>query len=588
MKTTKWKKNMGIAIALFSLSVLGACSSKDDGKAASTKDADGNYSKEIQIDVFDGLANYMGVQEGWFAKTVKDKFNMDLNIIAPNVAGNGDTLFQTRTAAGNLGDLIIVNTGEQLNDLVEAGLLYNLDDYYKNMDNVQNYDMATKEINKDFDATYAIPTGVSDQSPDTPSEGLDLNYGAYIRWDLYKQLGYTEVNTLEDLLPVMKDMQGLANEDSANGKVYGFSLFSDWDGNMMGAGKQLAALYGYDELGFVLAKADGSEYQSIIDTDSEYIRALKFYYEANQMGLIDPESTTQNYDTLQAKFKNGQVLFSWWPWLGQSAYNTTENLNAGKGFMLVPIKDQEIFSYGAPVYGSKQFIGIGSEAKDPERLAEFINWLYSPEGVLANSSQTLGSSGPKDLTWKVNADGKPELTEFGVQALIDGKATMPEEYGGGDYVDGISALNISTVLPIDNNPETGYPYNFNLWETYQESDTNPVKDDWREKLDAQTTLEYLEKNNQVLVAPGATSVSEEDSSEISTLRNQTKDIIVQYSWQMVFAKNEDEFNSLLKEMQKTAKGLGYDQVFEFDMTRAEKQNNDRVEVMADYEKNKDK
>ena len=588
MKTTKWKKNMGIAIALLSLSVLGACSSKDDGKAASTKDADGNYSKEIQIDVFDGLANYMGVQEGWFAKTVKDKFNMDLNIIAPNVAGNGDTLFQTRTAAGNLGDLIIVNTGEQLNDLVEAGLLYNLDDYYKNMDNVQNYDMATKEINKDFDATYAIPTGVSDQSPDTPSEGLDLNYGAYIRWDLYKQLGYPEVNTLEDLLPVMKDMQGLANEDSANGKVYGFSLFSDWDGNMMGAGKQLAALYGYDELGFVLAKADGSEYQSIIDTDSEYIRALKFYYEANQMGLIDPESTTQNYDTLQAKFKNGQVLFSWWPWLGQSAYNTTENLNAGKGFMLVPIKDQEIFSYGAPVYGSKQFIGIGSEAKDPERLAEFINWLYSPEGVLANSSQTLGSSGPKDLTWKVNADGKPELTEFGVQALIDGKATMPEEYGGGDYVDGISALNISTVLPIDNNPETGYPYNFNLWETYQESDTNPVKDDWREKLDAQTTLEYLEKNNQVLVAPGATSVSEEDSSEISTLRNQTKDIIVQYSWQMVFAKNEDEFNSLLKEMQKTAKGLGYDQVFEFDMTRAEKQNNDRVEVMADYEKNKDK
>ena len=588
MKTTKWKKNMGIAIALLSLSVLGACSSKDDGKAASTKDADGNYSEEIQIDVFDGLANYMGVQEGWFAKTVKDKFNMDLNIIAPNVAGNGDTLFQTRTAAGNLGDLIIVNTGEQLNDLVEAGLLYNLDDYYKNMDNVQNYDMATKEINKDFDATYAIPTGVSDQSPDTPSEGLDLNYGAYIRWDLYKQLGYTEVNTLEDLLPVMKDMQGLANEDSANGKVYGFSLFSDWDGNMMGAGKQLAALYGYDELGFVLAKADGSEYQSIIDTDSEYIRALKFYYEANQMGLIDPESTTQNYDTLQAKFKNGQVLFSWWPWLGQSAYNTTENLNAGKGFMLVPIKDQEIFSYGAPVYGSKQFIGIGSEAKDPERLAEFINWLYSPEGVLANSSQTLGSSGPKDLTWKVNADGKPELTEFGVQALIDGKATMPEEYGGGDYVDGISALNISTVLPIDNNPETGYPYNFNLWETYQESDTNPVKDDWREKLDAQTTLEYLEKNNQVLVAPGATSVSEEDSSEISTLRNQTKDIIVQYSWQMVFAKNEDEFNSLLKEMQKTAKGLGYDQVFEFDMTRAEKQNNDRVEVMADYEKNKDK
>ena len=67
---------------------------------------------------------------------------------------------------------------------------------------------------------------------------------------------------------------------------------------MMNAGKQLVTYYGYDESGFVLAKADGSDYQSILDSDSEYIRALKFYFEANQMGLVDPESTTQNYDTL--------------------------------------------------------------------------------------------------------------------------------------------------------------------------------------------------------------------------------------------------------------------------------------------------
>ncbi len=47
---------------------------------------------------------------------------------------------------------------------------------------------------------------------------------------------------------------------------------------MMNAGKQLVTYYGYDESGFVLAKADGSDYQSILDSDSEYIRALKFYF----------------------------------------------------------------------------------------------------------------------------------------------------------------------------------------------------------------------------------------------------------------------------------------------------------------------
>jgi len=45
------------------------------------------------------------------------------------------------------------------------------------------------------------------------------------------------------------------------------------------------------------------------------------------------------------------VLFSWWPWLGQAAFNTTTNLTEGKGFMLAPIQDQKIFSYGAEVYG---------------------------------------------------------------------------------------------------------------------------------------------------------------------------------------------------------------------------------------------
>ncbi|MGO8609786.1 hypothetical protein ACC848_43300, partial [Rhizobium johnstonii] len=81
--------------------------------------------------------------------------------------------------------------------------------------------------------------------------------------------------------------------------------------------------------------------QGILDEDGEYFRTLKFYYDANAMGLVDPDSTTQNYDTLFTKYQNGQVLFSFWPWLGQAAYNTEENTAAGKGFMIAPLQDQE-------------------------------------------------------------------------------------------------------------------------------------------------------------------------------------------------------------------------------------------------------
>ncbi|WP_246240470.1 hypothetical protein [Anaerocolumna sedimenticola] len=97
-------------------------------------------------------------------------------------------------------------------------------------------------------------------------------------------------------------------------------------------------------------------------------------------------------------------------------------------------------------------------------------------------------------------------------------------------------------------------------------------------MGAKTTLEYLQNKNQLMVAPGSSYIAPEEDSEITTLRGQCKAIIIEYSWKMVFASNEAEFNSLLKEMQDTVKGLGYDQVLAVDMQNAKDQNTSRVEA----------
>jgi multiple sugar transport system substrate-binding protein/putative aldouronate transport system substrate-binding protein len=314
------------------------------------------------------------------------------------------------------------------------------------------------------------------------------------------------------------------------------------------------------------------------------MRNLKLYFDANQLGLVDPESTTQNYDTLFSKMQAGQVLFSWWPWLGQSAYNTDPNMQAGKGFEMVPLGDQDIFSYGAEAYGGKQVFAIGSKAEDPERIAAFIDWLYSPEGAYANSSQTGGTAGPKGLTWDVNDAGEPELTDFGYQQFLGGGATVPDEWGGGKYEDGVSALNLSAVLPKEQDAETGYPYSYTFWPTYQAKIANPLTQDWSAKMgDATSTMEYLQANDQVLVAPGASYAAPADESDIEALRNQVKEIIKQYSWQMVFAENEGQFESLRDELISTAEGLGYDKVLEFDMDNAKAQNDARIAVTKAFD-----
>jgi putative aldouronate transport system substrate-binding protein len=581
----KTRKAAAVLVApLIGALALTACTGPEAEEQTEPVSVDQDWSSAdpITIDVYDGLANYMGTQSGWFGKVVKDKFNMELNIIAPNVAGGGDTLYNTRVSGGELGDLVVVDKGQQMDELVEGGLLLDASSYYDSMANVQPFDAAVQKLNEGKDGVYGFPTSVSSLKPTEPSEGLEPTFGPYLRWDLYAEAGYPEVGTLEDLLPVLKDMQDAQPEADNGQKAYAISLFKDWDGNMMVTAKQPATLYGYDEMGFVLAKADGSDYQSIIDSDSEYVRSLRFYFEANKMGLVDPESTTQNYDTMFTKYQNGQVLLSWWPWLGQSAYNTTDNMDAGKGFMLAPLADQEIFSYGAEVYGGKQILAIGKDAEDPARLAAFIDWLYSPEGVNMNSSQTGAAAGPEGLTWEQGEDG-PALTDFGNDVFLGGGADVPADWGGGAYTDGVSTLNVSTILPKDINPETDQPFNYTFWPSYQETVANPLTEDWGAQMgDPTSTMEYLTNNDQLLVAPGSGYTAPADSGEIETIRSQAKASIIEHSWQLVFAQDDAEFDALLASMQETVNGLGYETVLEFDMANAEAQNEARQAVANEF------
>lgn len=560
-----------VLCTVMAVSLLTGCGS-DEKKSADNKGSkDGNYEEFITVDVYDEFANYQGVQSGWFAKIVKDKFNMELNIIAPNVAGGGQTLYQTRSAAGELGDLVLVNTSNgKLNDLVSSGLIMDCTDLMDGKDIVENYGEAIDVTNEGLpeEGMFAFPNSVSTDAATESSEGLEPTFGPYIRWDYYKELGYPKMENLDDFLDVLEDMQKLAREKEGSEDIYAISLFKDWDDNMMNNAKQPACMYGYDEVGFVLSKADGTEEQSILDDDSIYMDVLDFFYEANQRGLVDPDSTTQNYDTWSAKYTDGKVLYCPWPWVGQNLYNTAENKAAGKGFMMAPVENMQIFSYGScPEGNSTQVIAIGSNAEDPQRMADFIDWLYSPEGIELNG-QANGAAGIKGLTWDVNEDGKPELTEFGKKALPMNDVAVEEEYGGGNWKDGVSALNFKTVNLEDIDPNTGEAYDYLTWETTLEENKTALDEDWSAKMGADTTMEYLESHDMLLVAPGSSYSVPEADSNITTVRGQCKSAIVDGSWKMIFAKNDAEFDSLKKDMQKTAKGLGYDDVLKVDMKNA--------------------
>lgn len=579
----KKKKKTGIALltclmvcAVAATGIFLIKEKKDSGKCP--------YKEFITVDVFDAQANFQGIQSGWFAKVVKDRFNMELNIIAPNVAGGGDTLYGIRSAAGNLGDLVIVG-GEKgnLESMVTAGLIMDMSGYLKDKD-IMRYETAIRDLNNRVSPTgiYAIPSELSSNSPLVSGETMEPTYGPYLRWDLYEQLGYPEIGTLEDLLPVLKNMQELMPYSEEGNPTYAFSFFKDWDGNMMNNAKQPACLYGYDESGFVLAKADGSDYQNIMDTDSIYMRILKFYFEANRLGLVDPDSPTQNYDSVFQKYQQGDIFFCVWPWLSQSAYNTLPNKEAGKGFMLAPIEDMQIYSYGCrPMGNDQEVICIGSNAKDPERLADFIDWLYSEEGIFTNSAQVAGgTAGPEGLTWE-RTDNGPVLTDFGIQALMNGEVELPEEWGGGLWSDGISELNYKPVIQSDLTDD-GIPYAYQLWDSVKAMENTKLDESWKSRMGADSTLAYLEEHHMIVVSPGCNFDYPAEDSEISTMRSQCRNIIVEYSWKMIFAKDEEEFYRLQNSMQTKVKSLGYDAVYAFDLKAAEEKTAAQQKIVEMY------
>lgn len=362
--------------------------------------------------------------------------------------------------------------------------------------------------------------------------------------------------------------------------VYGFSLFKDWDSNMMDAVRQTACFYGYEEYGFVLYKADGSDYQNILDKDSIYQRILKFYFDANQMGLVDPDSPNQKYADAYEKCASGRVLFTCQPWLGKSAYNTETHTKQGSGFMFVPIEDMQILLKGClPLGDADKVIAIGANAEDPERLAAFIDWLYSPEGIYANSAlPATGAAGPESLTWEMT-DGGPALTEFGLRALSNENPPVPENWGSGTWNAGVSQLNFNSISLIDNAPN-GYPYFYTLWDSYKQSHTTTLDLVWRKAMQAENSLDYLMKHNKYLICPGINYQTDGECSEIATLRGQCRNLINYYSWQMVFARDEETFYTLQDEMRSAAESLGYDQVFEEDMQNATAQNDLHAEAVA--------
>lgn len=279
--------------------------------------------------------------------------------------------------------------------------------------------------------------------------------------------------------------------------------------------------------------------------------------------MIDPDSITQKWDSVLDKYNNGRILFSPWQW-ATTGYNTTDRTNKDdfQGYQSVWAEDFTVPIMQDNVTGDGgRTLGISSACKNKEAALKFLNYFYSYDCV------DLLYNGPQGQVWDEDEDGLRYVTDKGFDILDNSKVLN----GGGTILDAYNIVNSSSMTKQTINPETKDQSMSNTyWESTlnRNSEGNKLVADWKaDHDDAIDMFHYAKDNDEYLVKTTyAFSLMDTSPDDMQTTITQIGDVVKSYSWKMVFASNEQEYNKLWKEMKTKANGLGIKKVVDLRTT----------------------
>lgn len=512
----------------------------------------------VILDVYSQLANYSGTQLGWFADVIKEKFNVELNII-----NNPEGTFATRMESKNLGDIVVFGGYGDHNNAANAGLLldWEEDDLGKDYapfvwNNMKPALIKNKTLSGSDGKLHGFGNDVALSAGDIKA----YDYWPALRFDLYEQIGKPEVNTLEDYITVFEQMKEICPTADNGKETYAVSLFPSWYGDMVMYVKALGALYGYDEFGFGLYDTYTDTYEDALKPDGMYLRCLKWYNKLYQKGLVDPNSMTQPDTEQGAAQANGQAFFDLFSWRGSVNYNTEEHIAAGKAMYAVPPKDAKT-SFTAKASTATNVSGLLARTRS------------TPSFVLLSSIGSAPPNGfmttqyvPKGDCWNYNSDGKAFLTETGLKAQTDKKTT---EVRGSSFEDGEFKINNTTLVVDCVNPKTGETFNKDNWFTKPETEPSEILKKWQE-------WSGYENANDLLASDGYKSVNimslyapTEKSQELDAKWKKVQEVIKNGSWNAMYAESDEKFNEEVAKMTEEANKNGYQECVEYQQHEAE-------------------
>lgn len=210
---------------------LAGCGAASAGSTAGSEGGstaqEGSAAKTITLYPYNaGLQS--GPVTGWLGDYLLEKG------IILEVIPYSEEKTQAMLASGSLPDIVVFNSATNAKAALEAGMLLPLDDYQDQLPHVMENDIlkAGLDYAREYYGTEdgelsILPFGVGKNTlyaaADTDRYAIKLNY------QLYEQIGAPEFEKLEDVIPILKEMQQAYPQNEEGMNVYAMNLFSDFD-----------------------------------------------------------------------------------------------------------------------------------------------------------------------------------------------------------------------------------------------------------------------------------------------------------------------------------------------------------------------
>lgn len=464
-------------------------------------------------------------------------------------------------ASGDMPDIMYI-PAKNVDDMIESGMLLNLDDYLDQMPHVQSYDGLDTALNyvreyrsNDTGSVYVMPLVVGDNATHYLASDTTERNAVKLNWAAYEAAGCPEITDMDSLLDATEAMLAAMPTAEDGNPMYGTVLNSGSDTSYWACMVMWYRMQGYleQELPYLLEEnmVDGTV-ESILSEDSMYYQGLKWYNSAYKRGLIDPDSISNDRATQKPKVDNGYTI-------------TPSGYLPGWANTYMPyyVPGTKIYYNYTNTYGDSNYvIGINAKTENLEACLNFIDMLADPDAYL------WIRSGPAGEIWDVDENGVATITETGIESA--------KKYGTG----GVFTTSSGEEIALWNTPwivsdggaltsytdAEGNP-RANMTSTWTEmleiSTDNDAVRAWQKDTGYDTWMDWLNENNAYADSSAlddiTTFVSIPDDVMQLTI-DSIKDVVTTASWKMVYAESDADFDALWDKMVSDCEGLGAEDI----------------------------